>query len=44
MYARWQQRIFPHCKFDEFICKMEKVGSSAVAKVGALLAKSYLPV
>lgn len=34
LYARWQQRIFPHCKFDDFIVKLEKLGSSAIVKVG----------
>ena len=36
MYARWQQRIFPYGSFDDFIVKLEKVGSSATAKVGGL--------
>lgn len=34
MYVRWQQRIFPHCSFDDFIAKLEKLGSSNIVKVG----------
>ncbi|KAF5838213.1 replication fork protection component Swi3-domain-containing protein [Dunaliella salina] len=32
MYARWQQRIFPYGSFDDFIFKLEKLGSSAIVK------------
>ena len=30
LYKRWQDRIFPHCSFDNFIASMEKLGSTNV--------------
>jgi hypothetical protein len=33
MYSRWQQRIFPHCPFDDFIARLEKLSSSHILKV-----------
>ena len=33
MYARWQQRVFPHKSFDEFILSLEKMSSTHALKV-----------
>jgi hypothetical protein len=36
MFARWQQRIFPHCEFDDFVGRLEKLSSSYILKASAL--------
>jgi hypothetical protein len=44
MYQRWQQRIFPHCPFDDFIQKLEKLSSCHMIKVrlaGACLVPAW---
>ncbi|KAL6753844.1 replication fork protection component Swi3-domain-containing protein [Haematococcus lacustris] len=33
MYSRWQQRVFPHCAFDDFVTRLEKLSSSHMLKV-----------
>ena len=35
MYARWQRRLFPHCGFDDFIDRVEKLGASLKARACA---------
>ncbi|GFH32278.1 Swi3 domain-containing protein [Haematococcus lacustris] len=32
MYSRWQQRVFPHCAFDDFVTRLEKLSSSHMLK------------
>ncbi len=34
MYQRWQRSIFPHCEFDDFVVKLEKLSGTYVLKVG----------
>jgi len=33
LYHRWQLRLFPHCTYDEFISKLEKLSNKYVLKV-----------
>jgi hypothetical protein len=32
MYKRWQDRVFPHCSFDNFIATVEKIGAANIVK------------
>ena len=34
MFSRWQLRIFPHGKFDDFIMAIEKMSAKSIVKVG----------
>lgn len=33
LYGRWQRRLFPHCEFDDFVERLEKLSSSSTLKV-----------
>lgn len=32
MYARWQQRVYPHKSFDDFIVSLEKLSGTFTIK------------
>jgi hypothetical protein len=38
MYQRWQRRLFPHCSFQDFQEKLEKLGVRSETQVGSSMA------